>query len=794
MDFIAHTPPKENPEWEAHRYADHIGEMLDYGLDLFVYVLSFSKLADAEKENLCQTFKAALMLHDMGKLDESIQRIFRGEDSGRLPVDHIEAGVTVADEMKNELLGWLIRGHHAPGLPNKKTEKYFIKQLRQKFQLTLSPYSLRGGRHHRDKLTADFDKHKVAIDTTNERIEIYKERQIKSCGQWPELSLELPSTSLTPRLMLSTLVDADHGSAACYSQGKPMTRFKPAETRWQQRLLALDSYIGKVVDSSNDPHSDRNQMRGEFYQCCFDGELFDSRLVACSAPVGLGKTTSVMAYLLRCAIKDDASRIFVIAPFSNIIDQTVKVLRKAVVLDGENATSVVVAHHHKAEFSNKNMRQYAASWQAPIVVTTAVQFFETLASSNPSKLRKLHNVVGAAIFIDESHACLPAELLNVSWYWMKQLADTWRCNLVFSSGSMVKFWNDKYLVSEEGIRTLPDLLSESLKAKTQQAEGRRVIFDRIENSLKRDDLVELLQSDATWEEFINQDKPSCLMILNTVQSAAVIADTLARSLDDKKNELSDKVVLHLSTALAPKDRDRMLSEVISRQGDSDWNHRPWYLIATSCVEAGVDLDFAIGFRETCSVTSFLQVSGRINRHGKRTFGRLFDFSIFAEDGLNHHPGFNESSDIFNNLWSEIVSDEMDSSELCSKAMRKELSRFPVKKAKSELLLSEEQKQGFQEVSAAYKIIDSKTATVIIDVSLVEKLEKGIPVNWQEIQENSVQLWMARIDKLKLQEIRGCHQDGIYSWVDRYEYDADFLGIMGGILRPETFFKETGGVI
>jgi len=506
VDYLAHTPPKENLEWEAHWYADHIGEMLDYGLDLFDYLLSFSKLVDAEKAPLRLTFKAALMLHDMGKLDESIQRIFRGEDSGRLPIDHIEAGVSVADEMKNELLGWLIRGHHAPGLPNKKTEKYFIKQLRQKFQLTLSPYSLRGGRYHRDKLTADFDKHKSAIITTNERIEIYKQRQIKSCGQWPELSLELPSSSLTPRLMLSNLVEADHSSAACYSQGKPMTCFKPAETRWQQRLLALDSYIKKVVDSSSDPNSDRNQMRGEFYRCCFNGELFDSRLVACSAPVGLGKTTSVMAYLLRCAIKDDSSRIFVIAPFSNIIDQTVKVLRKAIVLDGEDAASVVVAHHHKADFSDKDMRQYAASWQAPIVVTTAVQFFETLASSNPSKLRKLHNVVGAAIFIDESHACLPAELLNISWYWIKQLADTWRCNLVFSSGSMVKFWNDKYLVSEEGIRTLPDLLSESLKAKTQQAEGKRVIFDRIENALKRDDLVSQLQSDETWEEFIHQDK------------------------------------------------------------------------------------------------------------------------------------------------------------------------------------------------------------------------------------------------------------------------------------------------
>ena len=649
----------------------------------------------------------------------------------------------------------------------------------------MSPYSLRGGRHHRDKLTADFDKHKIIIDTTNERIEVYKERQIKSCGQWPELSLKLPSTSLMPRLMLSTLVDADHSSAAYYSQGKPMTCFKPANTRWQQRLVALDNYIKKVVVSSSDPYSDRNQMRSEFYRCCFDGELHDSRLVACTAPVGLGKTTSVMAYLLRCAIRDDASRIFVIAPFSNIIDQTVKVLRKAVVLDGENAASVVVAHHHKAEFSNKDMRQYAASWQAPIIVTTAVQFFETFAASNPSKLRKLHNVVGAAIFIDESHACLPSELLNISWYWMKQLADTWRCNLVFSSGSMVQFWKDKYLVSEEDTRTLPDLLSESLKEKTQHAEGRRVIFDRIENALKRDDLLAHIQSDEIWGELVNQDKPSCLVILNTVQSAAVIADALAKSLDDKKNELSNKVVLHLSTALAPKDRDRMLSEVIHRQGDSDWKHRPWYLVATSCVEAGVDLDFAIGFRETCSVTSFLQVSGRINRHGRRTFGRLFDFSVFAEESLNHHPGFKESSDILNNMWSEIIGDKIDGSELCSKAIRKELSRFPDKKIKSELLLLEEQKQGFQEVSTKYRIIDSDTAMVIVDVKLVEKLEHGFPVDWQDLQNNSVQLWMQKIDKLKLNPIVNCFQDNIFSWTDTYEYDPDFLGIMPDLINSKS---------
>jgi len=795
MSYLAHTPPKEKPELEAHSYASHIGEMLSYGLDLFDYLLSFTTLSDSERKELRQTMKAALMLHDMGKLHESIQCIFRGKGSEGLLIDHIEAGVAIADEMKNELLGWLIRGHHSPGLPSKRTEKYFIKELRKKSDLTLTPYSLRGWRHARHKMKAnetDWERHKSEIYITNEGLEKYKKRQRESCGDWPKLSLQLPSSNLTTRLMLSCLVDADHGSTACYSQGKPMVEFQLSATRWKQRLLALKNYVSGVVESSEDPCNDRNQMRGEFYRRCLDGKLFDSRLVACSAPVGLGKTTSVMAYLLRCAIKDDASRIFVIAPFSNIIDQTVKVLRKAVVLDDEDATSVVVAHHHKAEFSNKDMRQYATSWQAPIVVTTAVQFFETLAASNPSKLRKLHNVIGAAIFIDESHACLPTELLNVSWFWMKQLADIWRCSLVFSSGSMVKFWQDSYLINEN-VCDLPDLLSDKLKIKTQQEERKRVSFSKIDEVLTCDKLVELLQSDKTWKEYLYQDKPSCLVILNTVQSAAVIANTLAKKLNDKKNGLSNKVVLHLSTALAPKDRDKMLNEVVNRQKSSDWNHHPWYLIATSCVEAGVDLDFSVGFRETCSVTSFLQVSGRINRHGKRDFGRLFDFRILAENGLNHHPGFDESSDILQQLWPEMTSDNMDGSKLCSKAVRKELSRFPAKKTKSELLISADQKQNFQEVSENYRIIDSGTATVIIDVNVVKKLEMGIFVNWQEIQENSVQLWMAKIDKLELPEIRGCSQDGIYSWINCYEYDAEFLGIMGGILQPEIFFRETGGL-
>ena len=793
MHYLAHTPPRDKPDLKPHLYEEHIGDMLEYGLSLFDYLLSFASIIGKDKIVLRQTFKAALMLHDMGKLDESNQRILRGDDKGRLKVDHLEGGIAIAEAMKNELLGWLIRGHHAPGLPSKKTEKYFIRQLRKKFNLSLAQYCLRGARHGRDKLSADWEKHCRAISITNERIETYRQRQQESCGNWPELDYKLPESGVTTRLMLSCLVDADHGSAACYSQDVPMTTFTPLSTRWGERLQAIENYVSGLVASSSDPESERNQMRRAFFRHCLEVELVDFRLTACSAPVGLGKTTSVMAYLLRCAMRDNLSRIFVIAPFSNIIDQTVAVLRKAVVLDDEDPETVVVAHHHKADFTNKEMRQYAASWQAPVVVTTAVQFFETLASSHPSKLRKLHNVVGAAVFIDESHACLPPELLNVSWDWMKQLTESWNCHLLFSSGSMVQFWQDDYLVSQpvDGLR---DIYPDTLQTKSRKTEIRRVRFERIETPLGQNDLVERILSDKIWKDCLCQEKPSCLIILNTVQSAAVIAQTLSSKLGDKERELSRKAVLHLSTALAPKDRAVMLQEVIRRQTGNDWDQTPWYLVATSCVEAGVDLDFTIGFRESCSVTSLLQVSGRINRHGKRAYGMLYDFSIIADDGLNRHPGIVESADILRELWPDLISGTVDNNTLCSMAIRKELSRFQEKKDKSEQLLKDEEKQGFQEVAKNYRIIDSETATVIIDRNLIERLEMGIPVNWQTIQENSVQLWMARINKFQLREIRGCRQDGIYSWIDSYDYDPEFLGIMSGILQQRIFFQESGGVI
>ncbi len=130
-------------------------------------------------------------------------------------------------------------------------------------------------------------------------------------------------------------------------------------------------------------------------------------MVACEGPVGIGKTTAVTAYLLRRAIATCARRLFAVAPFTAILSQTADTLRKSLVLENEHPDAVVAEHHHRADFDDMSSRDLATLWTAPIILTTAVQFFETLASNHPAALRKLHGLPGSVVFIDEAHAALP---------------------------------------------------------------------------------------------------------------------------------------------------------------------------------------------------------------------------------------------------------------------------------------------------------------------------------------------------------------------------------------------------
>jgi len=231
----------------------------------------------------------------------------------------------------------------------------------------------------------------------------------------------------------------------------------------------------------------------------------------------------------------------VVLPFTNIIRQSVDIYRKALVLKGENPEHVVAELHHRADFQDVKSRQFTALWKAPIIVTTAVTFFETLASNTPATLRRLHALPGSAVFIDESHAALPAKLLPLSWDWIKRFAGEWGCYWVMASGSLNRFWKIKEF--DEKTPEIPEIMPETVRNRLAKYEHGRITYQFKDVPLTAEELVE-------WVASLPGPR---IVILNTVQSAAVVAKKY-------ENLFQRRAVEHLSTALTPTDREKRLTK------------------------------------------------------------------------------------------------------------------------------------------------------------------------------------------------------------------------------------------
>jgi len=298
----------------------------------------------------------------------------------------------------------LVNAHHI-GLPDIPDECVNIRSFLRDRKSLVAKSSLR------EYTDENLIKYRQIHDTVMREILSYTENDPKNAL--------LGKNSLLCRIALSCLVDADHfDTARHYNDALPKEGMllNPAE-----RLRLLDAHVEYLSQTQK---GGRTALRNSVYCACRNARI-SSNMYSCDSPVGTGKTTAVMAHLLNAAAEKKLRRIFVVLPFTNIIDQSVDVYRRALVGLGENPCDIVAAHHHRAEFESLELRQYSFLWHAPIVVTTAVQFFETLASNHPASLRKLHQLPGSAVFIDEAHAALPAYLWPQAWKWLKELKDNW---------------------------------------------------------------------------------------------------------------------------------------------------------------------------------------------------------------------------------------------------------------------------------------------------------------------------------------------------------------------------------
>lgn len=510
------------------------------------------------------------------------------------------------------------------------------------------------------------------------------------------------------------------------------------------RIVALDRYVESLKQEN-----DRSHLRSEVYTSCRDRDIA-ANIASCDSPVGTGKTTAVMAHLLMQAMKRNIRRIIVVLPFTNIISQSVEVYRDALVLPGENREHVVAELHHRADFQDIHSRQFTALWKAPIIVTTAVSFFETLASNTPATLRKLHNLPGSAIFIDESHAALPAKLLPLAWRWIKEFASEWGCYWILASGSLNRFWEIEEFEKEKQI--IPEIMPERLRQRLADYEIDRIIYQFLDKPLSAEELVE-------WAASLHGPR---IVILNTVQSAAVVAKEYAEKYGQHNVE-------HLSTALTSKDRDKTLARIKSRLADK--YDTAWTLFATSCVEAGVDLSFKTGVREAASLVSLLQTAGRVNRHDHITAEFVWSIVLKETGLLKKNPGMRDSSKVLLELFTKGFAITPD---LCTTALKREIR---LAGTFTGTLLKYEEALQFPQVEKDFRVIASDTRTVIVDDAIVNKLEKHYPVDWRTIQKSSVQIWGYRLDYLRLPEIVG--HPGVYRWI--YDYD-DFIGYMAGVLK------------
>lgn len=746
LEPLAHSAHDGAPE---QSYREHVGNVLRNAKALADAAAAFSPKWFG---SFVAAVERAAAYHDLGKLDELFQEVLRHNRKNKHGFNHVEAGTAHLLSLKQFEAAFTAYAHHI-GLPSFPKEK--AKFANGQNLVFRDPGELKG-------------LEQAAWQRTDEHLKSYLHQHHKLFARASPVA-NPHFSGMVRRLALSCLVDADHSDTARHYRNE---REVPAPAlRAAERLGRLDEYV-TGLPAKNPPASDREQQRArlrqDVYRACREREVKpDERILACDSPVGTGKTTAIMAHLLRVAAERKLRRVFVVLPFTNIIDQSADVYRHALGLAGESKEAienVVAAHHHRVDFSSYEARCLAARWDSPIVVTTAVQFFETLAARDTASLRKLHQVAGSAIFVDEAHAAVPPALWPQMFRWLRELCQDWGCQLVLASGTLPRFWNRPGFLQEGERCEIPDLIKTEVRAATMTFEEKRVSI------LTEKDAMSIERLAA----FVHNKPGPRLVIFNTVQSAAVFAHYLREDCKQGPN------VEHISTALTPRDRSQTVARVKERLAAKEVD---WTLVATSCVEAGVDFSFRTAFRESWGLVNLLQIAGRASRSGEFDDAEVWDFRHDANNGFSLHPQAKVSRRILKQLFVECAGkSRQPGPDDCTDALQSEiLQDHGEKSLRMEEIFLAETDADYPQVSKLCRIIDAATKTVVVESGLIQRLQnpdrKQWP-SWRELMLGSVQLWANRLDAERLPVKPLGHDSELWAWIGEYN---SFLGYMAGVL-------------
>lgn len=396
--------------------------------------------------------------------------------------------------------------------------------------------------------------------------------------------------ALWVRMLFSALVDADFLDTERYMDPAKFAR----RNQWpalSELAPLFDAHMVKLTTDA--PPTPVNALRADILRQCREKAVAAPGLFSLTVPTGGGKTLSGMAFALAHAQVHGKRRVIHVIPYTSIIEQTADIFRG---IFGD----AVIEHHSNAESEpgqeNHASRLACENWDAPIVVTTNVQFFESLFAARTSRCRKLHNLVDSVVILDEAQL-LPPEFLQPMLDVLNLLTQHYGVTVVLSTATQPALSTRAYFDARQNLRGLDNV--------------REIIGDpdALYRSLER---VQV-RLPADWDT--PADWPRLAVELATHDSVLAIVNTRkdARALWEQMQRI-DVGTLHLSALMCGAHRSRVIADIKARlKADI-----PTRVVSTQLVEAGVDVDFPVVFRALAGLDSIAQAAGRCNREGRQS--------------------------------------------------------------------------------------------------------------------------------------------------------------------------------
>lgn len=511
--------------------------------------------------------------HDIGKYSEDFQKMLLAAADAHIEtkpgrVDHSTAGAIHSTEKFNtagRIFSYIIAGHHA-GLPDWLTDTAGRKCLEHRLQHVELFNNLPVSNIPHHIIEQSFPKQKF----------ITKEGH-----------------ALWIRMLYSCLIDADFLDTEAFFEPEKV-KIRKGYPSLNELLPLFESYMADKQAKADDTYV--NKQRAEILRQCITKSAHKPAIFTLTVPTGGGKTLSSMAFALKHAIRHNKHSIIYVIPYTSIIEQTADQFRQ---IFGD----AIVEHHSNVDVSDEEheterSRLACENWDAPVIVTTSVQFFESLFANRSSRCRKLHNIVNSVVVLDEVQL-LPPEYLNPILHTIKELHQNYGVTFVLSTATQPAFTPHKSVDYRfEGLSDTVEIIENPLLF--------HKTFKRVEVHTPDD-----LMTPSTWECLASElrQHPSVLCIVNRRDDCRMLY------------ELMPEGTFHLSALMCGAHR----SEVISRIKQSLKNGHPTRVISTQLVEAGVDLDFPVVYRAIAGLDSIAQAAGRCNREGLLEKGRVVVF-------------------------------------------------------------------------------------------------------------------------------------------------------------------------